>query len=94
LIKLDVQVIRAIDDSYAPLRSGEKYLLFLRFLPESGGYIPAAPEVDYSVEGDSLNKLDTDEGVPLQKVPRQLLDDALTASMSQPCAEIVLGGAE
>jgi hypothetical protein len=93
LIKLDGQVIQAIDDSFVPLRSGKKYLLFLRFLPESGGYVPTAPESDYLVEGDSLNKLDSDESVPLQTVPRQIVSDAVSPSMSQPCSELVRGGA-
>lgn len=94
LIKLDGQIIRAIDESFPPLRFGKKYLLFLRFLPESGGYLPSAPEADYLVEGDSFDKLDSDMAAPLQKVPRQFVLDAVSLSMSQPCSEFVPGGNE
>ena len=56
LISLDSRRIRIVDLSYEPLQPGRTYLLFLKYIPAAGGYMPADPSGDFALESGSFIK--------------------------------------
>jgi hypothetical protein len=66
VIKLDSQIIRVEDRSYAPLQMKNKYLLFLRFLPSTNGYVVSSFKGDFMLQGNSFKKLS------LRALPKEL----------------------
>lgn len=57
LINLDNQVIRVEDRSYPLLQTGKEYLLFLRYVPSTDGYMISSFEGDFVLEGSSYKGL-------------------------------------
>ncbi len=66
VIKLDNRIIRVEDQSYKPLEMKKEYLLFLRFIPSTNGYMVASNEGDFVFENKSLKKFST------QPLPKKL----------------------
>lgn len=60
VIKLDNRKITAIDELYEPLQVKKKYLLFLKSVPGTQGYMPADSEGDLLLEDKSFRKLSKD----------------------------------
>jgi hypothetical protein len=57
LIKLDNQVIRVEDKSYAALGLQSRYLLFLRYIPSANGYMVSDVKGDFILEKKSFKTL-------------------------------------
>jgi hypothetical protein len=57
LIKLDNQLIRVEDRSYAPLQNKKDYLLFLKFIPKANGYMVSDVNGDFVLENKSFKQL-------------------------------------
>lgn len=52
--------MRAVDRTAKPLKVGEKYLLFLRFLPATGAYLPSDGPSSFKLEGGKVLTLTED----------------------------------
>lgn len=57
LIKLDNQVVRVQDSLYEQLKKNKKYLLFLKFVPSTQGYLVSNVKGDFVLEGKRLKSL-------------------------------------
>ncbi len=57
LIKLDNQVVRVQDRLYEQLKKNKKYLLFLKFVPSTQGYLVSNVKGDFVLEGKRLKSL-------------------------------------
>lgn len=59
-IKLNGHIVRATDPSMGPLRVGETYLLYLKFLPDTGAYRPVARSVaedTFHIKGEKISQV-------------------------------------
>lgn len=56
-IKIDQQLIKFDDGSYEPLKLNKEYLLFLKFVPTTNGYIVASPQGDFALEDNNFRSL-------------------------------------
>ena len=61
-VSINGRIVTAIDSSYQPLESDKRYLLFLRYIPETGAY-RSERKGSFLIDGDSLIPL-TEEGIP------------------------------
>lgn len=59
-IQVEGRVVRAVDRTAKPLKVGEKYLLFLRFLPATGAYLPSDGPSSFKLEGGKVLTLTED----------------------------------
>lgn len=59
-IQLEGHVVRAVDRTAKPLQVGEKYLLFLRYLPTTGAYLASDGPSSFKLEGDKVVTLTED----------------------------------
>lgn len=93
-IRLNGQIIDAEDQAYPPLQIDGEYLLFLKYVPTSEGYLVANPKGDFVLEKGLL--------VPLSSatVPEGLkMNDSISLTndirdaMAHPCATN-LGGSK
>lgn len=94
LIKLDNQVIRVEDRSYRWLQTGKEYLLFLRYIPSTGGYMTSSVEGDFILEGNSfkgLSVIGLPEDIERNKDSQSLLETARSA-ISTGCVQNSTGG--
>ena len=57
IVQIDKHRIKIDDYSYEPLKIGNRYLLFLRFVPGAEGYVATSPEGDFMLDGDLYRKL-------------------------------------
>lgn len=57
IIRLDNRRITVEDKSYELLLKNKDYLLFLRFVPSTNGYVIASAEGDFILENNSFKKL-------------------------------------
>lgn len=76
LVKLDHQVIRVEDKSYPQLETKKKYLLFLKFIPSTNGYIVSDAQGDFMLDDNSfktLSPLGVPEGIEGKNDPQALL---------------------
>ncbi len=53
------RVIRVTDESFAPLKVGSSYLLFLKYIPETGGYLSEDGRGSFELQGGKAVKLTT-----------------------------------
>lgn len=89
LIELDSRLIRIRDLSYEPLEVGSNYVLFLRYVKEVDGFLPAGPEGDFRIENDIYTKLST-RPLPTEIERANDLKDLLTklqTAISRGCKE-------
>jgi hypothetical protein len=94
LIKLDNQIIRAEDKSYAQLQTGKTYLLFLKFVSKANGYMVSNVNGDFVLENNtikSLSKLSIPEGLKFNEDSEDLIN-LIKASVSANCGESLNGG--
>ncbi len=93
LIKFDNQIIRAEDLSYEPLQKNKEYLLFLKFVPTTNGYVVSSPESDFILDNKSFKKL-TKLASPEEltsKDSQSLLND-VSNSVLAGCRQNPVGG--
>jgi len=64
-IMLGSHTIRAIDESLEPLALGNRYLLFLEFIPSTGAYKAFNSKGSFLLNGNSIVKL-THENLPVE----------------------------
>ncbi len=57
VIKLENRVIKVTDKSFAPLNTNNKYLLFLKFVPDTGGYRAFNTAGDFQIVEKGFNKI-------------------------------------
>lgn len=55
-VKLNGNVIRMIDKSFQPLETGERYLLFLRFIPSTGAYQWVSEESSFEIKTNKVSR--------------------------------------
>lgn len=68
-VRLNGRVVRALDYREEPLEVNEQYLLFLKYLPETGAYRPAGSalyEDSFQIEGDRITQL-SERSLPFTK---------------------------
>lgn len=86
LIKIDNRRIRIEDRTYEPFQKNMEYLLFLRFVPSTNGYMAASYEGDFVLENNTFNKLARNRPLPkeLEKNsnPQELLDKVRNSVLS------------
>jgi len=63
LIKLDYQVVRVQDRLYEQLKKNKKYLLFLKFVPSTQGYLVSNAKGDFVLQDNHLKSL-SHAGIP------------------------------
>jgi hypothetical protein len=56
-ILLNGHVVEALDESFQPFRKGVQYVLFLRFIPSTGGYQALNSRASFQLEDNKVNKL-------------------------------------
>jgi hypothetical protein len=93
VIKLDNRRITVEDKSYEPLLKNKDYLLFLRFVPSTNGYVVASAEGDFILEDNSFKKLSK------QRLPKELKNNnpqdllsAIRNAISVGCNQNSAGG--
>jgi len=59
-VQLEGRVVRAVDRTAKPLKVGEKYLLFLRYLPATGAYLASEGPSGFKLEGGKVVTLTED----------------------------------
>jgi hypothetical protein len=59
-VQVEGHVVRAIDRTAKPLKVGEKYLLFLRFLPATNAYLASEGPSSFKLEGGKVLTLTED----------------------------------
>jgi hypothetical protein len=70
LIKLDNYTLRFKNDGIQQLKRNKDYLLFLRFVPETNGYMVASMFGDFIFEGNRFNSLSK------TPIPKKLIRDS------------------
>lgn len=63
VVQLNNRIIRAEDRSFLLLKPGGEYLLFLKFIPETGAYQVFNSKANFHIENAQVTKL-TEEGIP------------------------------
>lgn len=87
LIKLDNQVIRVEDKSYPQLETKKKYLLFLKFIPSTNGYMVYDARSDFILENNSfktLSRLGVPKEIESKNEPQSLIYEVRN-SVSPDC---------
>lgn len=56
-ILLNGRIVKAVDDSFLPFRKKAQYLLFLRFIPSTGGYQALNSKASFQLNGNEITKL-------------------------------------
>jgi hypothetical protein len=59
-VQIEGRIVRAVDRTAKPLKVGEKYLLFLRYLPETGAYLASDGPSSFKLEGGKVLTLTED----------------------------------
>ncbi len=60
IVQLEGHVVRAVDRTAKPLQIGDKYLLFLRYLPATSAYLASEGPSSFKLEGDKVVTLTED----------------------------------
>jgi hypothetical protein len=79
-IKVGEQFIKFQDYSYKQLDLDKDYLLFLKFVPATDGYIAAGPEGDFALDSKSFNSLST----------RELPDELAKSGKAETLSNVIL----
>jgi hypothetical protein len=90
-ILLNGRVVEAIDEAFQPLRKKGQYLVFLRFIPSTGGYQALNSKASFQIDDDEVGKL--------TKEPLSIGDAKVSAFMNEVRAAVAAasktkGGAE
>src|SRR2546423_609195 len=90
-ILLNGRIVEAVDEAFQPLRKKGQYLIFLRFIPSTGGYQALGSKASFQIDDDKIGKL--------TKEPLSLGDENVSAFMNEVRAAIAAaakskGGAE
>jgi len=64
IIRLDGRVIKLTDRSFEALNVNNQYLLFLKFVPATGGYKAFNPQGDFRLQSGEFSKLTTKGELP------------------------------
>lgn len=85
-VLLDSKKVRAIDESFRPLKPGQRYLLFLQFLPTTGTYRSIETGESFEVRGNEVKSLKGDslERVAIEHSANSLMNEVVLAAAS-PC---------
>lgn len=85
VIKLENRVIKVVDKSFAPLKINNKYLLFLKFVPDTGGYKAFNTAGDFQIVGKGFNKITS------KALPDEMQGGMDAESLKQISSAILLG---
>jgi hypothetical protein len=63
ILQLDNKEVRALDETLAPLKTGSRYILFLKYIPATGSYKAFTSNGSFQINDKKLIKL-TQESLP------------------------------
>jgi hypothetical protein len=87
-VLIDGRKVRAIDKSFHPLKANKEYLLFLKYIPETGAYKVFNSQGNYLITKGRFTKL-TDEAVPneLEMGPEISFTNQINTAVSKGCSK-------
>ena len=92
-ILLNGRVVEAVDESFQPLRKKGQYLLFLHFIPSTGGYQALNSKASFQLDDNKATKL-TKEPLSLGDQDAASFADKVRAAVAVSPAKKVKGGAK
>lgn len=92
-ILLNGRVVQAIDESFQPLRKGGEYLLFLRYIPATGGYQALNSRASFQLSDDKVTRL-TKEPLALGNEDVASFVSQVRAAVAHSANKKVKGGAK
>jgi len=87
-VHINGRQIEALDVSFMPLKRGERYLLFIKFVPSTGAYKAINSVSSFQLRGDKIEKL-TREALPnnIHGSDVKIFVNEVSASVVNPCGE-------
>jgi hypothetical protein len=83
-VQIKTRIVNALDSSFQLLVTGKRYLLFLRYIPETGSY-RSLRKGSFLVQDDDLIPL-TEEAIPAGSVdPNRVLSAEIRAVLTSGC---------
>lgn len=82
-VQIKSRIVNALDASFKPLVTGKRYLLFLRYIPETGSY-RSLRKGSFLVEDNDLIAL-TEEAIPGGSVDPTILSAEIRAVLTSGC---------
>ena len=82
-IQIQSRIVNALDASFKPLVTGKQYLLFLKYVPETGSY-SSLRKGSFLIENDDLIAL-TEESIPGGSVDTKVLSAEIRAVLTSGC---------
>ena len=93
-VRLDGQLVRVGDERFTWLEKTQRYLIFLKYVPEAGGYAATVAKGDFALEGHSFRKL-WRQAAPkeLESIPdSKSLIALIQRAVSEGCLDSMKGG--
>ncbi len=90
-VNLNGRVLRDLYNSRPPFATGKTYILFLKFIPDTGSYITtgASGENSFQVEGNRVTQV-SEEALPLggpnAPVDRTAFQNQILTALNTPCS--------